>query len=107
MNDLIWAGSCIIPSVCAASLALLLRRTRLAHHAAVETVTARSQTVDRLLEFSQTIQAAGKPEQIFDALTLFLHSEFSLSGIAIIAHEPEAMPATTLKALYPAELAKS
>src|SRR6185436_6868334 len=65
----------------------------------------RSHTVDRLLEFSQTIQAAGKPEQIFDALTLFLHGEFGLTGIAIVAHEPDVVPSTSLKAIYPATFA--
>jgi diguanylate cyclase (GGDEF)-like protein len=59
------------------------------------------------LDFSQTIQAAGKPEQIFDALTLFLHGEFGLSGIAIVAHEPDSLPATSLKAIYPASLAQA
>ena len=45
-----------------------LRVARDGHESAVNTMTARSSMVDRLLEFSQTIQAAGKPEQIFDAL---------------------------------------
>ena len=84
----------------------LYRRLRVAdrgHSSALETMTARSTTVDRLLEFSQTIQAAGKPEQIFDALTLFLRNEFNLSGIAIVSHEPDALPPTTLKAIAPAE----
>src|SRR5437016_4175296 len=76
-----------------------LRGARREHASALATMTSRSTTVDRLLEFSQTIQAAGKSEQIFDALTLSLHSEFSLSGLAIVAHEADALPATSLKAI--------
>ncbi|MEO6434798.1 MAG: GGDEF domain-containing protein [Tepidisphaeraceae bacterium] len=62
----------------------------------------RSRAVDRLLEFSQTIQGAGKPEQILDSLSLFLHGELDLSGVAIIAHEPDSLPPTSLKSCYPA-----
>ena len=71
------AGGCATTLAGAAALALYRRlsQARIAHESAVAAMQSRSSTVDRLLEFSQTIQAAGKPEQIFDALTLFLHGE--------------------------------
>lgn len=67
---------------------------------------ARTQTVDRLLEFSQTIQGAGKPDQVFDALAHFLETEFALSAVLVATHEPDALPATHLKACRPASLAQ-
>jgi diguanylate cyclase (GGDEF)-like protein len=97
---------CGVPSYLALKLFQRLRATQSAHRDTLATMGQRSRTVDRILEFSQTIQAAGKPEQIFDSLTLFLHHEFKLSGIAILAHDPESLPSTTLKALFPADLAK-
>ena len=102
----LWIVGCVAPTLLAASCYRKLTSSRAAHDDALKTIVARSRTVDRLLEFSQTIQAAGKPEQIFDSLTLFLHSEFKLSGVAILAHEPDVIPSTSLKALYPADLAK-
>jgi diguanylate cyclase (GGDEF)-like protein len=68
-------------------------------------MAVRSRTVDHLLDFAQTIQGAGKPEQIIDSLSLYLHQELGLSGVAIIGHEPDALPATSLRALYPASIA--
>src|SRR5687767_141553 len=44
-------------------------------------LTARSNAVDRLLEFSQTIQGAGKPEQVFRTLGHFLQTELGLAGL--------------------------
>ncbi|MDB5291517.1 MAG: hypothetical protein JWL69_2758, partial [Phycisphaerales bacterium] len=64
---------------------------------------ARKRTVDRLLDFSQTIQGAGKPEQVYSTLGHFLQSELSLTGLAILGHEPDAVPATQLKAAFPAD----
>ena len=39
---------------------------------------ARSNTLDRLLDFSQTIQGAGKADQIFSSLGQFLQAELKL-----------------------------
>ncbi len=100
------AIGCIPPCLVAAALYRRLRVADQGHASAVDTMAARSSTVVRLLDLSQTIQAAGKPEQIFDALTLSLRNEFNLSGIAIVAHEPDALPPTTLKAIYPIEVAQ-
>ncbi|CAN5495090.1 hypothetical protein BH09PLA1_BH09PLA1_33880 [soil metagenome] len=67
-------------------------------------IADRTRVVDQLLDFSQTIQGAGKPEQIFAALTHYLRIELKLAGIAIIAHEPEAVPATQVRASWPENL---
>jgi uncharacterized protein HemX len=49
----------------------------------------RTSTVDRLLEFSQTVQGAGHPEQVIQTLTHFLKTELSLAGIVVLANESE------------------
>ena len=67
-------------------------------------LASRTQTVDRLLDFSQTIQGAGKPEQIFQTLCHFLRTELGLAGLTIVAHEAEALPAIQLKACWPEDL---
>ena len=87
-TGMLWMIACATPTMLALVLFRHYRTASAAHDAALREMAARSQTVDRLLDFSQTIQGAGKPEQIFDSLALFLHTELSLSGVAIIAHEP-------------------
>ena len=52
----------------------------------------RTSTVDRLLDFSQTIQGAGQADQVFTTLSQFLETELKLAGIAILSHQPDAMP---------------
>jgi diguanylate cyclase (GGDEF)-like protein len=64
----------------------------------------RTQTVDRLLEFSQTIQGAGKAEQAFQTLSHFLQAELGLAGIAILSVTAEATPPIQVKAAWPANL---
>jgi diguanylate cyclase (GGDEF)-like protein len=64
----------------------------------------RTQTVDRLLEFSQTIQGAGKAEQAFQTLSFFLQAELGLAGIAILSINPEATPTVQVKASWPNHL---
>ena len=66
-------------------------------------LTARRRTVDRLLDFSQTIQGAGKAEQVYSTLCHFLQSELSLAGVTVLCHEPDSTPATQVKAALPAE----
>jgi len=63
--------------------------------------------VDRLLEFAQTVQSAGKSEQVFACLAQFLQMDLKLAGVAVIAHEPENVPATALRAMYPPAFVKS
>jgi diguanylate cyclase (GGDEF)-like protein len=60
-------------------------------------------TVDRLLEFSQTIQGAGKSEQVYSTLAHFLQTELALTGLAILSHEPDAIPPTQIRATIPAD----
>jgi diguanylate cyclase (GGDEF)-like protein len=62
---------------------------------------SRNQTVDRLLEFSQTIQGAGKAEQIFSTLCQFVQTELSLSGVVLLGHEADTIPPTQVKAWRP------
>jgi GGDEF domain-containing protein len=64
----------------------------------------RTATVDRLLDFSQTIQGAGKPDQIFATLSHFLRTELSLSGLAILTSEADATPAIQLRTAWPEDL---
>ncbi len=70
-------------------------------------LTARSNTVDRLLEFSQTVQGAGKPEQVYPSLSHFLQSELGLAGIAIVTSEAEAIPPIQVKVAWPPSLLRN
>jgi diguanylate cyclase (GGDEF)-like protein len=67
-------------------------------------LAARTRTVDRLLEFSQSIQAAGKPEQVFATLTHFLQADLQLAGLVMLSIEPDAVPATVVRGAYPADV---
>jgi diguanylate cyclase (GGDEF)-like protein len=69
-------------------------------------LATRTKTVDRLLDFSQTIQGAGKAEQIFQSLCHFLRTELGLAGLTIIARDPEAITAVQTKAAWPEDLHK-
>jgi len=65
---------------------------------------ARERIVDRLLEFSQSIQAAGKPEQVFATLSHFLQTDLQLTGLAMLSVEPDAVPTTVVRACQPLDL---
>jgi len=80
-----------------------LREAREENDRIQSALRARNQTVDRLLDFSHTIQGAGKADQIFSTLCHFLQTELSLSGVAVIGHEADSSPATTIKAALPAD----
>jgi diguanylate cyclase (GGDEF)-like protein len=60
-----------------------------------------SRTITGLLHFSQTIQGAGKSDQIYPTLCHCLRSELELSGLAILTHDSEALPQTALAAAWP------
>ena len=62
----------------------------------------RTKTVDRLLEFSQTIQGAGRVDQIFPTLCHFVESELGLSGVTILANETEPNTSIQLRSCRPA-----
>lgn len=106
-SGMLWIVGCVIPTFLAAALFRKLQQSQRAHHDAVETMTTRSRTVDRLLEFSQTIQGAGRADQIFDSLTMFLHAELALSGVVIVAHEAEAIQPNVLRAAYPKDFVQA
>ena len=81
-----------------------LHEARSAHRQAQEILTVRTRTMDRLMEFSQTIQGAGRSEQVFASLAYFLRSELQLAGMIVLSHEPEGKPATFLRACWPEDL---
>jgi diguanylate cyclase (GGDEF)-like protein len=78
-----------------------LRQARDTNDASQRVLAERTMTVDRLLDFSQTIQGAGQPEQVFQALGQFLESELKLSGIAILSHQPDVLPPVQVRATRP------
>jgi diguanylate cyclase (GGDEF)-like protein len=93
-----------------AALIVLLRVVYLTRRLAVDhrsrnALAQRSDTVDRLLDFSQTIQGAGRPDQIFATLSHFLKSELGLSGAAILTYDAESVPAIQLRSIWPQSLA--
>lgn len=71
------------------------------HDTAKRVLAERTSTVDRLLDFSQTIQGAGKAEQVFTTLCHFLRTELNLAGLTVISHEAEAIPPVEVKASWP------
>ena len=75
-----------------------------AQKAARAALAERTSTVDRLLDFSQTIQGAGKADQVFATLTHFLRTELNLSGLVILTTEAESVPPTQLRSSWPADL---
>lgn len=83
----------------------LLRTSRL-HLDQQAALLARTATVDRLLDFSHTIQGASTPEQILQALGFFLRSELGLSALAIVSYEPEAVPSVQIRTHWPEELVR-
>ena len=64
-------------------------------------LTARSDALSRLLEFSQTIQGAGKPDQILSTLAYFLRTELGLSRITVLSSESDAVPPLQIKSTWP------
>jgi diguanylate cyclase (GGDEF)-like protein len=86
-----------MPTVAAAIILRRLRDSQSAHLSAQRAMALRSHTLDRLLDFSQTIQGAGRAEQIFASLGHFLRTELGLSGLLIVTHEPDSTPTTCVK----------
>jgi diguanylate cyclase (GGDEF)-like protein len=81
-----------------------LQLTRQAHEQSKAALAKRTGLVDRLLEFSQSIQAAGKEHQIFATLGHFLQAELGLVGLTILSHEADAVPAIQARASYPTDI---
>jgi diguanylate cyclase (GGDEF)-like protein len=86
------------------AFAIYATRPRRGNKSSHAVLVERTATVDRLLDFSQTIQGTGKPEQVFATLSHFLRTELGLSGLAILTSEPEATPAIEVRAAWPADL---
>jgi len=84
-----------------------LRAEEALHRSATATLEARTSTVDRLLEFSQTIQGAGKMDQVYDGLAHFLRTELSLAGLVVLSHESDTTPSTSVRAAWPEDVLKS
>lgn len=61
----------------------------------------RTRTVDRLLEFSQTIQGAGRIDQIFPTLCHFMESELGVAGATILSHDADPTTGVIVKACRP------
>jgi len=78
-----------------------LRDAREENERVHQALHGRQRTVDRLLDFSQTIQGAGKADQVYSTLCHFLQSELSLSGLTILCHDPDSLPATQVKGSLP------
>ncbi|MGI8922791.1 MAG: diguanylate cyclase [Fimbriimonadales bacterium] len=92
------------PTILAVVLLGRMRGANRKHVQARDVLAARSSTVNRLLEFSQTIQGAGKPEQIYPTLHHFLQSELGLAGLLIVSSEPATIPAMHVKVAWPERL---
>jgi diguanylate cyclase (GGDEF)-like protein len=85
----------------------MLEHLRVSHSGGDEAkrfLAARTLTVDRMLEFSQTIQGAGKAEQVFETLSFYLRAELNLAGLVVLSHEPDATPSTEVKSAWPADI---
>ena len=78
-----------------------LRQARLEQFLSQQSLADRTKTVDRLWEFSQTIQGAGRFDQIFPTLCHFLVHELGLSGVAVLSHDSENSPAILVRASLP------
>ena len=84
-----------------------LRRSRLEHERSQRELSQRTHALDRLLEFSQTIQGAGRVEQIFPTLCHFLSSELKLAGVVALSQEADASPAIQMRACSPDSFLRS
>jgi len=69
-------------------------------------LATRTSTVDRLLDFSQTIQGAGAVGQIFTSLSHYLRTELNLAGVVIVSHQPDQTPAMQLRAAWPENMVR-
>jgi diguanylate cyclase (GGDEF)-like protein len=83
---------------------LQLQQAKQAHDQSKSALASRTQVVNRLLEFSQSIQGAGKAEQVFATLGHFLQVELGLAGLTVLLHEPDSTPPIQVRACHPASL---
>ena len=78
-----------------------VQRSRTEHEASKARLADRTRTVDRLLEFSQNIQGAGRADQVSATLCHFLQAEIGLAGLTVLSIEPDQVPATQVRACQP------
>jgi diguanylate cyclase (GGDEF)-like protein len=78
-----------------------IRSARDRYEDAQRVLAVRSSTVDRLLDFSQTIQGAGTVAAVFQSLCHYLRTELRLAGIVIVTFEADQTPAMQLRAAWP------
>lgn len=83
---------------------ILVTRALLKRRAYLRNLQERSQIITRLLSFSQTIQGAGKADQIYPTLGHYLKTELELAGMAILTHESDAVPAVQVQMQWPEDL---
>jgi diguanylate cyclase (GGDEF)-like protein len=100
----IWFVAAVFAALSAAGLSLYLLKLLKSQHQVEQSLAQRTATVDRLLDFSQTIQGAGKPEQIFSSLSHFLRTELSLSGLAVLTSEADTVPPVQMRKSWPDDL---
>jgi diguanylate cyclase (GGDEF)-like protein len=81
-----------------------MRQAEDEHEQSRRDVEVRTKIVDRLLDFSQTIQGAGRADQIFESLGQSLQHALKLEGYTVLAHDTDQMPPTQVKACRPEEL---
>ena len=84
-----------------------LRQAQADHESSKRTLAQRTNTVDRLLDFSQTTQGAGNAEQVYASLGFYLRSELGLAGVVVYAHAAGSIPAITVKASWPDDLLRA
>jgi len=89
------------------STSILVGRWLAARRKYYKTLAERTQTINHLLTFAQTMQGAGRADQIYSSLCHFLRTELDLTGLTILSHDPEAVPETTIQAFWPENLVSS
>ncbi len=95
------------PTILAIILFRHVSRADRKHARARDILTTRSNTVDRLLEFSQTIQGAGKAEQVYPTLSHFLQTELGLAALVIVASEAETTPPMRVMVEWPQDVLRA
>jgi diguanylate cyclase (GGDEF)-like protein len=100
----LWLMAAGLGALAAAGTLIYQFRQVRAQRSIQESLTERTGTVNRLLEFSQTIQGAGKPDQIFASLSHYLKSELGLWGLVILTNDAEAVPGIELRTAWPENL---
>jgi diguanylate cyclase (GGDEF)-like protein len=83
---------------------ILVTRALLKRSAYLRDLQERSQIITRLLSFSQTIQGAGRADQIYPTLGHYLRTELDLAGMAILTHEADAVPDVQVQMKWPEDL---